>query len=55
MGAGRPEIAMLVFVTGVYGICESSVMEKGVAAIAVLLMGWLLFSEEAAGKKPRTA
>ena len=31
------------FITAVYGICESSVMEKGVAAIAVILISVLLF------------
>ncbi len=40
---GEVRIPMILFITAVYGICESSVMEKGVAAIAVILISVLLF------------
>lgn len=39
----RPQVAMMVFVTGIYGFGESSVMEKGVAAIVVFLIAELLY------------
>ncbi len=38
----RPELVMVLAVTGVYGIAESSVMEKGVAAIVVVLLSILI-------------
>lgn len=39
----RPQVAMMVFVTGIYGFGESSVMEKGVAAIVIFLIAELLY------------
>lgn len=42
----KPQIAMVILITGIYGICESSVMEKGVAAISVILISLLLRNEK---------
>lgn len=42
----RPELTMLIFASGIYGFGESSVMEKGVASISVLLIAEILYKQK---------
>jgi hypothetical protein len=39
----KPQLAMVVLISGIYGFGESSVMEKGVASISVLVIAELLY------------